>query len=1002
MKTLFLLLLFIFIIITISITLFTLRNNLKTVETFQNKFSNAGCSYDDKFERTSGNTLKDCDASQQCKPKFEDNHPCIKNNFVDKRCKLIKIWYAMKKAGTASYYTFSETNTHIIQMKRDDKLNCQQFGDNDSELISYLNNIPISDIKDNMMSFNTEEETRSYKNVNPNIVDKLIIGYTYGESDAKTLSKTIDDMKYCVNMNNSFEKEYLKDEHKTKVIFNNTTINPDKTVNTGRVITNRFIKKTDDGYKIIYKNVGIPEISSKKELPDMSKTCNHLFKHDLVNLWIENSQDKNFHRVNFIEPLNSNLVFCSKINNDIDVRSNNVKNLEELTAINYVAQDNTSNIFELGFDLSDKTKWFKFINGRPMEEHAITICSSNQYISTPIGSNSDGVNVSDRVCSEITPCQEWQYLYNTYTETSDNDCRDINIASFSSDSYFIANYDKFDSNVGYFTEEPIFAELSNCSNHQYVANKDKLELKQKQLKLIHRNNVSFYTTNRVCSNLTPCTSNQYLQNFRDFNVSNHNDLYTDTKCTNLTLCSSDQYLEKDSYDKNNEFLIAGTLIKTKDYKNYCKPLTTCGNQQYISNMSTLNSTKFDKMFTANYTCSDLTECNQNQYESTKPTDTSDRVCTNVNPCNSNIVVDIKLDATLLTLNPGLSFDNIKFENAETKRICVFDNNYFVKKNKNLNFCNIANIDIKYEILKNTDGNDDYEKNNDILLKNPKFILKKQNKEIIYMKDINIFDINENVYFKTKTNKYPNDEFELYIDSGSCKNLKLAINDVIFSCKRQQVIDKPKTSTTDNICAYEYKTIKKCDSQNHYYDLNNKDYCVEYGVNDCKLSDEKKDCSVDTKYTLSTSTNRPLLYFDNDVLNSTSKNCARVCSSRKGCMEFKTKNDTLCELYGFETIKIEHNIQLVDYEISYTYEDPDINSSKMEKPEITFDKPRYISNVTIKALNTKKVTDLSDKTFISFYNYDGSKKTYIKGSQKQNNINSYISTDTLIEILDVYA
>ena len=44
-------------------------------------------------------------------------------------------------------------------MNRDEDLNCQQFDDTDA-LISYLNSIPQSRIKNNTMSFETEQSIK--------------------------------------------------------------------------------------------------------------------------------------------------------------------------------------------------------------------------------------------------------------------------------------------------------------------------------------------------------------------------------------------------------------------------------------------------------------------------------------------------------------------------------------------------------------------------------------------------------------------------------------------------------------------------------------------------------------------------------------------------------------------------------------------------------------------------------------------------------------------------
>ena len=92
------------------------------------------------------------------------------------------------------------------QMKLDDEnyLNCQQFGDNDAQLISYLNSLLKSQIKNNTLSFTTEKEIKTYTDKNPNTIDKLIIGYAYGDNDEETQTKEFKHMKVCINFEDKF------------------------------------------------------------------------------------------------------------------------------------------------------------------------------------------------------------------------------------------------------------------------------------------------------------------------------------------------------------------------------------------------------------------------------------------------------------------------------------------------------------------------------------------------------------------------------------------------------------------------------------------------------------------------------------------------------------------------------------------------------------------------------------------------------------------------------
>ena len=525
MKYLFLLLLFLIIIISISLVVF--RINV-IVEKYAS-FSDANCIYTDKIERSGGDKLSDCTGSETCKKNFELNDGCIKNNFIDKRCKLIKIWYAKKVEGT--YYTFSEDNTHIIQMNRDEDLNCQQFDDTDA-LISYLNSIPQSRIKNNTTSFETEqsikddiieynaekeraEKERAEKDPSLNDKDKLIIGYAYGADDTDTQSKKLNDMEVYINfeskfnnddgtINKDFLKDFLKDNMAEKS-FSNPVVNTDeKIVNTNIQTLTRYIKQLLNGtYTIVYgsydneKSFDEHSIDFKQQIQ-----CSNIMEKPY--LWVLHSDNK-YHRVEFIDPLTKDTNICKTIKDPIDPKSqivtyNNsqIKTEEELKLINYVpVDDTTKDVFELGFNLGDMTKWFA-VDGfdRITSENLLTVCSSDQYESAPPNSklinqngsditintsdrtcaslnvcssdqyesappnskliNQNGsditINTSDRICTPLTECRDWNIVIpptqkeilnstgqNVIINSSDRKCQPINLAS--PNSHFIKNYE---------------------------------------------------------------------------------------------------------------------------------------------------------------------------------------------------------------------------------------------------------------------------------------------------------------------------------------------------------------------------------------------------------------------------------------------------------------------------------------------------------------------------------------------------------------------------------
>ena len=106
---------------------------------------------------------------------------------------------------------------------------------------------------------------------------------------------------------------------------------------------------------------------------------------------------------------------------------------------------------------------------------------------------------------------------------------------------------------------------------------------------------------------------------------------------------------------------------------------------------------------------------------------SDRVCTEVNKCNIPLQVEIPLDKSLITRN--LNLDSMKFGSTSTTNICTFNNQYFIKKNKDLDYCNCSRIVLKYTISGSP--------TTDILKHSPKFILRKRNKEALMIMKLNV-------------------------------------------------------------------------------------------------------------------------------------------------------------------------------------------------------------------------------------------------------------------------
>ena len=1081
MKYLFLLLL----LIIISISLVVFRNNV-TVEKYSS-FSNKNCIYTDKIELSGGGYKpSDCSGSETCQSTFEENADCIKNNFIDTRCKLIKIWYAKKVQGTDSYYTFSKDNTHIIQMKRDATLNCQQFGSKDSVLIKYLND--LLNIENNESKFDTEEALKTYnKSEKINNKDtKLIIGYAYAANDKETREKTLAEMKYCVNMNSdssAFGKEYLKDTHKTEVIFNNPTINSNKTLNTGRVIVNRFIKKIDDGYKIIYK-IGDIEISSTTELPDMSKTCNHLFllNNDKPDLWILHTSDEKYHRVNFNEQLTDEKTICDKISNPSDpaksivINPDVVKTEAELELINYVPVDeDTKDVFELGFNFSDMTIWFEVDGSNKItSEESLSVCSNDQYESVPpqsqiISQNGSDVTIytSDRTCTPLAECTAWNIVMppekkdvlNSTGETvkinsTDRQCQPINLGDKSPENHFIKNYQ--DVHIGYnkFSGELEFDQLSNCLNNrqtkQYVANWE--DFNNSNIKIGGK---VFHTINRDCRPLdsSQC-DDKYISNADHFQFDyrnyNHNNVHSNLDCQPLNYCGSNQYFNHDEFLKT-KINFNDKNIYTKDISDFCINQPVCRNDQYIANVEELNRTKRFDMFTKPFDCQNLTKCDDDTYETAEPeiklkfSDplkgffVKNRVCSALNSCEAHINIEVNLRKAI---------DVSIYDNTETRKIKEFNNAYFVDRTddtefdyKNLNFFTCEGIRVKYEVEVALNPRNGY--NNDVpqFRTRPKFILKKKSKEVVAMIQLDIKDNAKIINLElsdtdeTKTNtfkKFPNDIFELYLDTGSCKNMTIKIEDFVFNCKRNQYIHQKET---DNVCKYEHPDIGNC-ANNKYYDLTlspeNEEksylykesgaYCIDYNDNDCRISDKSISCgNTDDSYN-NEGINASYKQLYNDTLSyDTTNECASKCTDRKGCGAFKINAITnICDYYGFETVKIEiANIDINKFNIKYNTDDDSESEVTFNKGNTTiskdniitktFSNPVHIKYLTIESKDSAKITDLPDDedvdVYIKFYYYDNSYKSYTKsptsGSNHEVDIDSYIRTDKLLEIHDIY-
>ena len=860
---------------------------------------------------------------------------------------------------------------------------------------------------------------------------------------------------------NAFGKEYLKDDHEIEVIFHNSQI-VGKTLNTGRVTVNRFIKKIDDDkYAIIYKKGDIPEISSKTELPDMSKkTCNDLLK-DKPDLWILHTSDKKYHRVNFNETLivNSSVnrtvyrTVCDKISNPSDpdksivINPDVVKTEAELEQINYVpVDDTTKDVFKLGFNLGDMTKWFA-VDGfdRITSENLLTVCSSDQYESKPPNSkliNQNGsditINTSDRIYTPLTQCTDWNIVtppiqkeilnstgQNVTINSSDRECQSIYLTGKSLNSHFITNYDSvYIEGENKFSGELDFKPLSNCQNNsetkEYVANWEDFNDSKKQIR-----DKNFHTINRECRplNLAEC-DNKYVVNADHFmfDVSrlNNNNVYSNLVCQTLNNCRNNQYFNYDEFSKT-KINVNGKNIYTKNISEFCINQPVCGNNQYIANIEDLNTTKTSNMFTKPFVCQNITTCGEDEYETAQPEKNGDpltngffvkdRVCSPLNSCEEHINIEVKLSAPIIS----------SYGNTETRKIKDFDNAYFVNKNENLNFFTCEGIRVEYKL----EFNPRYGYNNDVpqFRTRPKFILKKS-KEVVAMIQLNVTDNDKTINLElsdtdeTKTNtfkKFPNDIFELYLDTGSCKRMTMKIEDFVFKCKRRQYVHQEATSETDNNeCKYEHPDIKDCEN-NQYYDLTlspeneqkgylykeSTAYCKEYNTNDCKISDKSISCAnTDDSYKNDTDgINASYKQLYNDTLfYDTTNECASKCTSRKGCGAFKMNPLTnICDYYGFETVKIEiggidlkefdikYNtddtsvgevfIDLKEFDIKYNTDDTSVGEVFIEKATKTFNKPFHITYLTIEPKNSASINDLPDGAYIKFYYYDNSYKLY---------------------------
>ena len=1104
MKISFLLLLF--VIITISICVLTFRKRI-TMEKFEDD-NNAECEYDDKIIRTqdptSGSTLVDCQNNNKvCQASFEANDPCIKNNFIDKRCKLIKIWFA--KQVKDSYYTFSVKHTHIIQMKRqmilddEDYLNCQQFGDNDSQLISYLNSLPKSQIKNNTLSFTTEKEITTYTDKNPNTIDKLIIGYAYGDNDEETQTKEFQHMKVCIDFEPKFnnavgmfnKKALLKDEADEKTFFNPVVDTGAKVVNTGIKTLKRYIKKLSNGkYTIVYGNSDTSKISDGNEVSvDNTNTidlnaeepapCSSIV--EKPDLWILHRSDKKYHRVEFTDPLTKNTNSCKTIKDpnesgsEIKTNDNSqIKSETELLASNYVPTDDTKDVFELAFNFDDTTKWFRVDDsGTIISEQPLTICSDEKFESsepqtTTISGNA--IYTSDRICSPLERCTAWNIVTPPIKNQqgdmniTNRTCQPINLTGKSPNDYFITNYHDAlkEGETNIFQKELEFEALSNCQNtiskKEFVTNQ--AEFNNSKTRIGSRGPI-FHTINRDCQPLNPtqCTDDKYVANADHFMFNipnyNYNNVHSDLDCKPLSNCETDQYLRSDEF-LNSTQSVNGKDVYLKNRSEFCSDQPVCGNNQYIENVEDLNATKKFDMFIKPFECQNLTTCvndgnvnnEANTYEAAKPETNSDpltnglfvkdRVCSNLDICIAHIDKEVNLIEPLEQISIS--------GNTETRKIKEFNNAYFVDRAdetefdyNNLNYFTCDRLQIKYRLGFNTTTgyNDDIPE----FRTRPKFILKKQSKEVVAMMQLNLSDktIEDDVMLidlelsdtdDTKKNtfkKFPNDILELYLDSGSCKNMTIKIEDFIFKCKRRQYIHEPATIENDmfinnNVCKYEHPDIKSCDVNNQYYNVTlspeneeknylykGKDtYCMNYGQNDCKISDKSISCEISGEYANDNINSSYKQLYNDTLAYDTTKECESKCNARKGCGAFKMNSLTnICDFYGFETVKIEiANIDMNTFNIKYNTDDTSESEVFINDDITTFTTPVHIVQVTIEPKDsTTRINDLPDDVYIKFYYYDNSYKTYTKTPNSENtnevDIDSYIRTDKLLEIQDIY-
>lgn len=1023
MKKSFLLLLF--VIITISTLVLTLRKYV-TIEKFQNeyKFLNDNCLYPDKIIRTSGDMVKNCDPSKptpSCEYNFEDNAPCIKDNFIDKRCKLIKIWYATKETDS-SHYTFSENNTHIIQMGRDKHLTCQSFGNEDSDLVEYLNRLRISDIKDNTTTFETKEQISNYSGDNRD--PKIVIGYAYGSSDEETQTKGFDDMKVCINFEDKFyvtegypskrvfNKKLLKDSYDEKNNFR-PELSPTKEVKTNVKNYKRYIRKSSNNLFTI--EYGKDSSTTAGVFVDLSSKpkCNRII--DKPHLWMK--VDKNYHRVKFKDSLVNGqgdiIEFCTKIqdlenpsNSIITTNNMDLKTTRELEELMYEPSEDDPDVYVLTYNLSDPNKWFVFDNGDVVSEHNVSQCTENQFESSPPQKNTDNVNISDRNC---VTCKTSQFI------DSEKKCEDLRsiMNGISKDTHYVDNYNEYDSKLKHFRTEPIFKQLTNCDTTQYTSNKNELE--QSKIKLDGNILNDFYTIDRTCSGVTYCNNEtQYVKNSEKYKSLNDNTLSTDIECATLQKCSPTQYRNK----MMKKITIGDALLNAEDYS--CADLKICTDTQYVSNINEMNESKKNPrnkgMYTSNVKCAPISNCQKGEFyqkEAPKKDNNlnmfvSDRVCTEVNKCDTPLQVEIPLDKSLITRN--LNLDSMKFGSTSTTNICTFNNQYFIKKNKDLDYCNCSRIVLKYTISASS--------TTDILKHSPKFILRKRNKEALMIMKLNISSSSETTY-DTSTdigifnafNKYPNDEYDLYFDTGSYYDISLSLSEFKFYCSRQQEIDIPTDGIVDNICRYEQKNIKSCNAPTQYYDLdtNGKYVCKDYDTDNCKISDQKKSCAIDRQRYINENIDPSYKRLYNDTLSSdTASGCQTKCDDRKGCGAFLINSlSNVCEYYGFETVKIEiANINRDNFNIKYTIDDNSASQNLITKDITTFTNPVHITQLTIEPKQQPhKVNALPDNAHIKFYYYDNTYKTYTnKPNSNHNNevdINYYIRTDTLLEIQDIY-